>query len=101
MSGLWSYRTENITLIFLTYFFISFSKAKTRQSWPICQQSRSRPALEDWNHVQNHVDNNFTPKTIKPALVDWNYWDQDIFTTTTTTTTEIYDYYDLYYDAYD
>ena len=102
MSGLCSYRTEHITLIFLSYFFISFSKAKTRQSWPICQQSRSRPALEDWNHVQNHVDNNFTPKTIKPALVDWNYWDQGIFTTAaTTTTTEIYDYYDLYYDAYD
>ena len=98
MSGLWSYRTENITLIFLTYFFISFSKAKTRQSWPICQQSGIKPTIVDWNHV----DNNFTPKTIKPALVDWNYWDQGIFTTAaTTTTTEIYDYYDYYYDAYD
>ena len=65
---------EHITLIFLSYFFISFSKAKTRQSWPICQQSGKRP-----------------------ALVDWNYWDQDIFTTTTTTTTtESYDYYDYF-----
>ena len=72
MSGLWSYRTENITLIFLTYFFISFSKAKTRQSWPICQQSATTQ-----------------------SVVDWNNWDYNVFTT------ESYDYYEGYYDAYD
>ena len=70
---------EHISVSFFTYFLFHCSKAKKRQSWPICRQSG-----------------------IRPALVDWNYWDQDIFTTTTTTTTtESYDYYDYYYDAYD